>query len=143
MNKKYTVAVDFDGVLHSYTSPWAGASVIPDPPVAGAIEWLSRLIQDFEVVVFSTRAKWWFGRRAMRRWLKTQAGNLWYESMGYRGLEDVAFSATKGAALVYVDDRAWRFDGQHFPSAQEIHAARPWNKPVAGASVPSAGETPT
>ena len=38
--KKFTVAVDFDGVIHSYTTLWFTASVIPDPPVPGAIEWL-------------------------------------------------------------------------------------------------------
>jgi hypothetical protein len=26
------------------------------------------------------------------------------------------------------DNRAWRFTGKNFPTRQEIHAARPWNK---------------
>ncbi len=29
---KQTVVFDFDGVIHSYTSGWKGATVIPDPP---------------------------------------------------------------------------------------------------------------
>lgn len=132
MGKRYTVAVDFDGVLHSYTSPWAGAHRIPDPPVDGAIEWLWRTIQKFDVVILTTRGKWFWGRWAVRRWLHKHAGEgLWYEQMGTRGLEDVKVSATKEAALIYLDDRAYRFDGTNFPTPEQIHAARPWNKQIA------------
>ena len=35
---KKTILVDFDGVIHSYTSVLKGARVIPDLPVPGAIE---------------------------------------------------------------------------------------------------------
>ena len=35
-----TILLDFDGVIHSYTSGWKGAGVIPDPPVPGAIDFL-------------------------------------------------------------------------------------------------------
>jgi hypothetical protein len=38
------LAIDFDGVLHSYKSGWKGAKNIPGPPVDGAIEWLSDLV---------------------------------------------------------------------------------------------------
>jgi hypothetical protein len=33
--RKPILCLDFDGVLHSYTSGWKGAAVIPDPPVPG------------------------------------------------------------------------------------------------------------
>jgi hypothetical protein len=65
----------------------------------------------------------------MRRWLRIWCGNLYYESMGFRGIEDVTFSARKPPALVYLDDRAMRFEGPGtWPSVEEIHKARPWNK---------------
>src|SRR5688572_11595165 len=68
--ERYTVAVDFDGVLHSYTSPWIDAETIPDPPVLGAIHWLSHLESSgFNVVIFTTRGKTPEGQRAVRHWL--------------------------------------------------------------------------
>ncbi len=126
--KKYTIAVDFDGVIHSYSSPWVAAHVIPDAPVSGAIDWLFTMIQSFEVVIFTTRGKSWRGRRAVRQWVRRYAGHLWYESPVTRGLEDIRVTATKEAALIYLDDRAVRFNGSNFPSTQGVHAMRPWNK---------------
>ena len=66
---KPTLVLDFDGVLHSYTSGWKGAAVIPDPPVPGALEFVVRALERFEVAVLSSRSHQWGGRGAMKRWL--------------------------------------------------------------------------
>lgn len=129
MRKRYTIAVDFDGVLNSYTSGWQGTSVLPDPPVEGAIEWLHTMIQKFDVVIMSTRNWQRGGRKAMRAWLKKHAGTIWWESAGLRGLEEIKFPRKKPPALIYLDDRAVRFEGPGtFPSVQDVHKLRPWNK---------------
>lgn len=93
----------------------------------GAIGWLYEMIQKFEVVIFTTRGRTARGRRAIRKWLRKHCGDLlWYESPdGLRGLEEIEITATKPTALIYIDDRAYRFEGT-FPTAQEIHNARPW-----------------
>ena len=129
MAKRYTVCVDFDGVIHSYSTPWVNARTIPDPPVDGAISWLIGMVQKFDVCILSTRNHQWGGKRAMRAWLKKHAGQAWYESPAGRGLEDITFPVKKPAALIYLDDRAVRFEGA-FPTGDEIHKARPWNKPI-------------
>lgn len=152
MGKRYTVAVDFDGVLHSYTSPWVNARTIPDPPVPGAIGWLVEATKKFDVAVLSTRNFQWGGRRAMRKWLVGKIG-LMFVMEGMAGLsgsgselfngfmrldrrarrmakdvmKKVSFPRNKPAALIYIDDRAWRFEGT-FPTVQEVYQARPWNK---------------
>ena len=124
---KKVVIVDFDGVIHSYTSGWKGASVIPDPPVPGAIDWLSRLVQKFEVCIYSSRSRQWGGKRAMRAWLKKHSGGFWYECFGFRGLEDIRFPTKKPAAFLTIDDRCICFGGT-FPSLSTIDEFVPWNK---------------
>jgi hypothetical protein len=118
---RYTIAVDFDGVIHSYTTPWIDAVTIPDPPVKGAIPWLNSISEKFNVVIFTTRAKTFEGAAAVANWLAD------------RGHIPYLVTAEKPAALIYLDDRAYRFDGSNFPTADEIHRARPWNKGRASA----------
>lgn len=127
--RNYSIAVDFDGVLHSYLSPWVSAGVIPDPPVPGAIEWLTDIEKKFEVIVFTTRGKTREGRDAVRRWLweNGYSGKNSRSSIQPETWSDltIVVTAEKPPALIYLDDRAVRFEGS-FPTADEIHGARPW-----------------
>lgn len=137
MKKKHTpvIAVDFDGVIHSYTSGWKGAHIIPDPPVEGAIRFLEYLMSDgtpATPVIFSTRAKSWRGRWAMRTWLCKHSGAAWDDCMGFQGIQSVPITANKPIASVYLDDRAVRFEGQ-FPELRhqvilDFVNRKPWNK---------------
>ena len=115
-----TLVIDFDGVLHSYRSGWKGATVIPDPPVPGAIEWLTHAVERFEVAVLSARSRETGGIDAMRDWLR--AAGLTEEV-----LSQVRFPKQKQPADVYLDDRAWRFEGQ-FPTLDDIDAFVPWHQ---------------
>lgn len=131
--ERYTIAVDFDGVLHSYTTPWSAPHIIPDPPVPGALHWLTVMSLRFDIVIFTARGRTWRGRRAIRRWLyeHTKLGNMgraeWEDQHPLGGLKIVS----KPTALVYIDDRAWRFVGTNFPSPNEVHRALPWMKRAA------------
>ena len=54
MSYKPTVVFDLDGVIHSYTSGWKGASEIPDPPVPGMRKVIDELRErGYKVVVVS------------------------------------------------------------------------------------------
>lgn len=96
---RYTVALDFDGVIHSYTSGWRGAEVIPDPPVAGVHDAIRDLRKTFRVVVYSTRCETQSGIDAVAAWL------LQHDII----VDEV--TATKPPAIAYVDDRAVPFCG--------------------------------
>ena len=127
--RKYTVAVDFDGVLHTYSTKWESEDIIRDAPVPGALAWLYEMIQDFDVIVFTTRGKTKRGRTAVLSWIQGHVGkDLWQDEGEKRGLCRIGVKAIKPPALVYIDDRAYRFTGANFPTVQEIHQMRPWNK---------------
>ena len=57
------VSVDFDRVLHSYTSGYLGADQIPDPPVPGALKWLRTLLRRHPqlqtYIFFSEKSSGW------------------------------------------------------------------------------------
>jgi hypothetical protein len=118
--KRQTICVDFDGVLHSYTSPWAGATVITDAPVPRAVEWLKSVQEHYDVAIFSSRSHVPGGIDAMRQWL---VGHGLDEAV----LERISFPQEKPPARVYIDDRAWRFEGA-FPTVSELESFEPWNK---------------
>lgn len=118
--RAYTIAVDFDGVIHSYRTPWESARIIPDPPVPGAVEWLNAMADRFTIVIHTTRGKTPEGQAAVREYLARH---------GVRDAASIEVTAVKPPALIYLDDRAVRFDGMNFPTATQIHREYvPWNK---------------
>jgi hypothetical protein len=123
---KPILCLDFDGVIHSYTSGWKGARSIPDAPVPGALDFVSAaLAAGWDVVIHSSRARYWGGITAMRAWLRVHAGNQW-DCMG-PSLCDVRFTRWKPSALVTIDDRALTFTGE-WPELSTLRKFRPWNK---------------
>jgi hypothetical protein len=96
-----TVALDYDGVLHSYTSGWTGEAPT-DPPHPGALEFVQDLIdQGAKVVVYSTRAKTYLGRVGMLSWFREHGFPLDADNI----------TNEKPPAIAYVDDRAVEFRG--------------------------------
>ena len=133
-DEKYTIAVDFDGVIHQHTSPWIAPHIIQDSPIPGSLVWLWDMNQKFKVVIFTTRGRTWRGRRAVKKYLKLWSSPKQWASyevfMGthykkFVGLEEIEVTDRKPAALIYIDDRAFRFSGT-FPSSEQIHRAHPW-----------------
>jgi hypothetical protein len=92
-DKKWTpiICVDFDGVLHSYTSGWKGAGVIPDPPVEGTMEWLANAVlsDKAQIAIYSSRSKDADGIPAMRRWLAAHL--TLYFTMSIEKLREIIF----------------------------------------------------
>lgn len=141
MSDKPTLAVDFDGVLHAYTSGWQGANVVADGPVPGAMQWLSEATKQFEVVIYSSRSSQDGGveamRNAIRKWMHDyieQSDN--YKSHGYADKAArefvslyLSFPVTKPAAFLTIDDRAIQFNGD-FSSLRpdRLREFKPWNK---------------
>lgn len=136
MNKPI-LCLDFDGVLHSYSSGWKGAAIIPDDPVPGAVPFLERAIGHFTVHIFSSRSNQDGGREAMKAWLRTHVtryfdcefshGNPREFDRAIAILDAIRWPDEKPPALVTIDDRAITFDGT-WPAIDRLLAFKPWNK---------------
>lgn len=121
---KPILCLDFDGVIHSYTSGWKGATVILDPPVDGALDFIRSAFEHFTVAIHSSRNGYPNGIYAMNKWLR----HYWLE----RGFPDdelrqLVWPRDKPAAFIMIDDRALTFDGT-WPSIDSLKAFKPWNK---------------
>lgn len=115
------ICLDFDGVIHSYTSGWKGPRIISDPPVPGAFGFIYAAIgEGFEVNIFSSRSSQFGGRKAMRNW-------LFNNGMDVYTIELIKFPKKKPQAILYIDDRAFCFKGT-FPTFDFINNFRVWNK---------------
>lgn len=150
MNKPI-LCLDFDGVIHSYTSGWKGATIIPDDPVPGALEFIVNMQKTFTVAILSSRSHQFGGRRAMKKWLLKHYLNLavmydttpdwllkeihtfsdpWPDQVDWdmkRIVNTVKWPLFKPPAMVTIDDRAVTFKGK-WPTESDIHGFKPWYK---------------
>lgn len=121
--------LDFDGVCHSYTSGWKGATVIPDDHVPGLFEFLEEAKKHFDVQIYSSRSKEPGGPEAMMTWFMEQR-KLWRKRGGMPPEDTpltLSFPTVKPAAFLTIDDRAICFDG-NWPDAENLLEFKPWNK---------------
>lgn len=118
--KVKTIAVDFDGVIHSYQTPWVASHYIPDPPLPGALEWLEYLTHNFKVLIFSARCNDVAGIAAMKGWFKNHG-------LAPAALGALIFEPGKPSAHVFIDDRAIQFDGNYLAlHPGQLRRFKPW-----------------
>lgn len=115
MTHVQTVAVDFDGVLHSYGKGWHDGTIYGDWK-PGAVAALGQLAQQHAVFIHTTRRP-----RQVARWIErsssygfectTRLPRTWYGRRkpfwNTRGL--LLVTNRKLPAIAYIDDRAVRF----------------------------------
>lgn len=135
---KPILCVDFDGVIHSYSSGWKGAAIIPDPPVPGALRWLAKATETFTVAIFSSRSGRSGGIKAMREYIGFWSVDPVHGmpsgfDHGTWGL--LQWPTEKPAAFLSIDDRAIQFDGDWSAlDPVELLDFKPWNKREFGAT---------
>lgn len=114
-----TVAIDFDGPIHSYVSGWTGP-VPTDLPVLGAKEAiLAYLRAGLNVVIYSTRAETPEGDAGIREYMR-----LHFPSSIHN---HITVTSKKPIAVLYIDDRGFEFRGV-FPTPEEVKNFRPWKQ---------------
>ncbi len=103
--RRYSIAVDFDGVIHRYSKGWHDETIY-DASIEGAREALARIHQRYKVVIFTTRVNpdLHGAENRMERIAE------WLESNGFmRGEHYDTITHVKAPALAYIDDRALHF----------------------------------
>lgn len=126
---KPILCVDFDGVIHAYTTSWTNAETISDGPVQGALRWLFEAIKHFNVHIYSSRSKVPAGRNAMKAWFVVQSLNEFTDEEAKALNRAITFSHEKPAAFLTIDDRAVCFHGDWSALDPAVLLTfKPWNK---------------
>jgi 5'(3')-deoxyribonucleotidase len=117
MDRKKTIAIDFDGVIHAYSRGWEDG-VIYDEPMAGARDAIRQLAEKYEVVVFTARD------------CIDEDGDVIWDWLEKHGFKEYVSEVTsrKPAAWAYIDDRAIRFENWHqaMGDVQALDPADTW-----------------
>lgn len=130
IHNDYEIAIDFDGVLHLYSSGWTGHDNVADGPVSDmSIPWLVALAKEFgpnKVCIHTCRLsvpqQAPEAAEAIRAWLVTHG-------MDRELADEIHYWDKPGKpnARLYIDDRAFHFDGT-YPTPDEIRAHKAYYK---------------
>lgn len=118
-----TIAVDFDGVIHSYEKGWQDGSIYGVANVE-VIKWMHEKMRNgYAVYIHTSRNPW-----QVSRWMKKQYpwfGPMAEDCCGGTPVMVVPFwkkfwnrddflgvSRRKLPAIIYIDDRGFKFEGQ-------------------------------
>lgn len=98
-----TIVFDFDGVIYNYDGKWGDIDYLPNGAVAGVKELIEKVRNaGYRVAVVSARCHskhGTLGIDAIKKWLEKE------------GIVVDEVSNEKVPALVYIDDRAFKFEG--------------------------------
>ena len=105
-HEKQNLAIDFDGVIHNADKGWGNGTCYGEP-LPGAIDAIKRLSENYNIVIFTAKAK------SDRPLVNGKTGaKLVYEWLQKYQIEQYVFSITsdKPRAELYIDDNGYRFE---------------------------------
>jgi hypothetical protein len=104
-NDEKNVSIDFDGVIHNNDKGWYDGTCYGEP-IEGSIEAIKFLAKDFNIIVFTAKAKpnrplvnKQTGKQLVEDWLKK------YDLFEY--IYEV--TSEKPRAKIYIDDKGYKF----------------------------------
>lgn len=118
-DRQLILAVDFDGVINSYSSGFKGLQNIPDLPVPRCKEFIDKLHQEnYYIMIFSARASNMLGKKAIQKYLKDH--QIYFD--------EIFMGFAKPFADVYLDDKAVTFQGDWEQAYHQIKNFKNWNE---------------
>ena len=108
-SKKQSIAIDFDGVLNTYTG-FDGDNL--GKPKDGAKEFLETLSKEYNIIIFSARSYTkiipWLNKYNLQKYVHNVTG----------------FKLPK--VLCFIDDRGIRFDGNYDETLEQVKNFKPY-----------------
>ena len=105
-NELKNIAVDFDGVIHTFDKGWHDGTCYGEP-IEGSLEALKNLSTNYNVIIFSAKVRpdrplvnGKTGKQLVKDWLEK------YDVMQY--VDDITYE--KPRAEYYIDDKAIKFE---------------------------------
>lgn len=105
-NDKNNLAIDFDGVIHSFDKGWFDGTCYGDP-IEGSLEALKNLSKKYNIIIFTAKAKpdrplvnGKTGTELVEEWLKKHHV---YDCVS-------RITSEKPRAMLYIDDNGYRFE---------------------------------
>ena len=123
-----TIAIDFDGVIHKYSQGWQNGEVY-DPPIKGAATFIYNCMfkKNWSVFILSTR-----DAAQIEEWCRRvlfQNKELPFEitlipndveKPFWSKKKNLGITNRKLAAHIYIDDRAFKFEGNYDGLMKEV-----------------------
>lgn len=108
---KKTILIDLDGVLNQYDGNFK-ADYIP-PIREGAAEFVEKLANKFDLKLFTTRDK-----ELAKKWLESNDLEKYFTDV----------TNTKVPAVLLIDDRCIKFEGNYNETSNIVENFTPWWK---------------
>lgn len=128
---KPILCLDFDGVIHSYTSPWVDAVTIPGDPVPGAMRFIWDASQYFTIAIYSSRSSQPGGIIAMQEYVERYLRKYVVNDRSRCDviLSEIQWPTSKPPAFLTIDDRALTFKGDWSQfKPEDLLQFKPWMK---------------
>jgi len=128
-DNKPILCLDFDGVIHTYTSRWTFPEEIRDEVTDGFWEWAIEASKLFHLVLYSSRSSSREARIAMSQWMLEKMTAWWGDREGEKPVLTIEYMSEKPPAFLTIDDRALTFTGNwDLFDPQTLINFKPWNR---------------